>query len=169
MSADTSALPAAPVPAPGRQLAPAALADYARTLGALPELWEPAVLFTRPERFWLRLDRGAHHEVWLLSWLPGQGTEIHSHGGSSGAFTVVRGELTEGTFAAGEPVADAVVRRLPTGGVRGFGPRHIHQVSNEGSEPAVSVHVYSPALPEMTYYAPDAAGRLAFSRTEASA
>ena len=32
---------------------------------------------------------------WLLSWLPGQGTGLHDHGGSAGAFAVVRGTLHE--------------------------------------------------------------------------
>lgn len=42
--------------------------------------------------------------------------------------------------------------RLPTGGIRSFGPRHIHQVHNENDSPAVSIHAYSPALATMSYY-----------------
>jgi hypothetical protein len=43
-------------------------------------------------------------------------------------------------------------RELVSGTLRPFGSRHVHQVSNEGVEPAVSLHVYSPALVEMHQY-----------------
>jgi Cysteine dioxygenase type I len=43
-------------------------------------------------------------------------------------------------------------RELVAGTLRSFGSRHIHQVSNRGVEPAVSVHVYAPSLVEMHYY-----------------
>lgn len=39
--------------------------------------------------------------------------------------------------------------------LRAFGTKHIHRVTNNGVEPAVSVHVYAPALVEMTTYAED--------------
>jgi hypothetical protein len=38
------------------------------------------------------------------------------------------------------------------GAGRGFARGHIHHVSNEGERPAVSVHVYGPALTAMTRY-----------------
>ncbi|MGY1434602.1 cysteine dioxygenase [Streptomyces reniochalinae] len=114
-------------------------------------LWTALVRFTTPERFYTRLAHSDTHEVWLLTWLPGQGTDIHDHGGASGAFGVVQGELSERTFALGAAVPPSP-RRLPTGGVRSFGPRHIHQVHNDSDSPAVSIHAYSPALAAMTYY-----------------
>ena len=49
--------------------------------------------------------------------------------------------------------------RLRDGGARRegegrtFGSRHIHTVANLGDRPALSVHVYSPALRGMTRYA----------------
>ena len=43
-------------------------------------------------------------------------------------------------------------RRVVTGGVRLFGPRHLHRVVNTDAVPAVSVHVYAPSLTEMTEY-----------------
>ncbi|WP_243740954.1 hypothetical protein [Streptomyces sp. 8K308] len=80
----------APVAAPRT---PNELADTVRWFAARQELWRPRVGFTAPERFYLRLERTADHEVWLLTWLPGQGTEIHDHGGASGSFGVVQGTL----------------------------------------------------------------------------
>jgi hypothetical protein len=46
-------------------------------------------------RWYLRLALTDRVEVWLLTWTPGQGTRPHDHGGASGAYTVMAGELTE--------------------------------------------------------------------------
>ncbi|WP_049565134.1 cysteine dioxygenase [Streptomyces sp. SBT349] len=151
-----------PAPSPA-VVTPAQLAGTARSFAARRELWEPLVRFTRSERFYRRLERTADHEVWLLTWLPGQGTEIHDHGGSSGSFTVVRGALSERSFASPEPTT----RRLETGAVRPFGPRYIHEVTNRGTEPAVSIHAYAPALTAQNYYGWAADGGLSLLRTEA--
>ncbi len=86
--------------------------------------------------------------------MPGQGTDWHDHGGSAGAFTVVRGALTE-EHARPEPDGSASVaatRSLGTGSLRPFGARHVHRVTNTGLEPAVSIHVYAPALTRMNGY-----------------
>jgi predicted metal-dependent enzyme (double-stranded beta helix superfamily) len=93
------------------------------------------------------------HEVWLLSWLPGQRTALHDHGGATGAFTVVLGALTErvvGTAEGGRTVE--VLHPLAAGQSRAFGPHYVHQVSNEGADPAVSIHVYRPSRAAMTSY-----------------
>ncbi len=50
-------------------------------------------------------------QVWLLSWLPEQGTPLHDHGTSAGAFTVVRGTLTERVVAGRAAAASRVHRR----------------------------------------------------------
>ena len=34
-------------------------------------------------------------DVWLISWVPGHSTELHDHGGSLGALTVLSGALHE--------------------------------------------------------------------------
>ena len=95
-------------------------------------------------------------QVWLLSWLPGQGTPLHDHGNSAGAFAVARGTLTEKVVAGGGPgrprETDTV---LPTGRLRFFGAHHVHQVTNRHDEPAVSVHVYAPRLTVMNTYRVD--------------
>ncbi|MFF4891051.1 cysteine dioxygenase [Micromonospora chersina] len=120
-----------------------------------PTRWPVSLRFDRAERWYARLAADDGHEVWALSWLPGQGTDLHDHGGSSGAFLVVAGSLVEETVAGGR----LRPHRLAAGAGRRFGPRHVHVVTNRGDWPAVSVHVYRPALRRMTRYRL-AAGRL---------
>jgi predicted metal-dependent enzyme (double-stranded beta helix superfamily) len=115
---------------------------------AAPDDWPLAPRFDPARRWYHRLSGPDDElEVWLLSWLPGQGTDWHDHGGSGGAFVVVRGELTEHS-ADGERTQ----RLHRAGHGRAFGPHHIHQITNNGRMPAVSVHVYLPKLTSMTRY-----------------
>jgi hypothetical protein len=41
---------------------------------------------------------------------------------------------------------------LRAGATLGFGADHVHDVTNESDEHALSLHVYSPALTSMTFY-----------------
>jgi predicted metal-dependent enzyme (double-stranded beta helix superfamily) len=131
-------------------------AQIARRLADAPDLWRPLVRFDATTRFATRLVTAEDHEVWLLTWLPGQGTGWHDHGGSAGAFATVQGVLTEQHARPGRDGGPAEVvagaRRLVAGGVRPFGPQHVHHVVNADSQPAVSIHVYAPSLTEMTEY-----------------
>jgi mannose-6-phosphate isomerase-like protein (cupin superfamily) len=123
--------------------------EVARAYASTPDDWPLAPRYNAAHRWSHRLAATDDVEVWLLTWLPGQGTEVHDHGGSAGAFVVVEGELTEETFAGVRPAA----RQLATGDGRRFGPHHVHRVTNNGARPAVSIHVYGPALTTMTRYA----------------
>ena len=129
----------------------------ARDLGRLAEHYASRPLtprFDPTHRWYSRLARADDHEVWLLTWLPGQGTDLHDHGGSSGAFTILDGVLIEQTPTR-QPPAPLAERRYGPGATRRFGPHHVHRMVNAGSVPAVSMHVYSPALTRMTRYAVD--------------
>jgi predicted metal-dependent enzyme (double-stranded beta helix superfamily) len=125
------------------------LAELVRAAAADDD-WAGLVRFTRHERWYRRLAQEDNHEVWLLTWLPGQRTGFHDHCGSAGAFTVVRGGLQEYTMRPGSVVP--AVRDLRTWGVRSFGPRHVHEVVNASAVPAVSIHAYSPPLAAMRRY-----------------
>ncbi len=113
-----------------------------------PEL-ERQVGLDATERSWRRLDATDHLEIWLIRWPVGSSTGWHDHLQSEGAFLTVKGELAEQSWT-GATVAD---RYLWEGEGRSFGSHHIHNVTNLGEGPALSVHVYSPALRGMTRYA----------------
>jgi hypothetical protein len=124
------------------------LAVLVRSLAAQRALWVPKLKFTE-SRYWTRLPAPAGVDVWLLTWLPEQGTELHDHGESSAAFTVVAGILTE--LRADHQGRVSTVE-LGIGGVRTVEPGIVHDVNNNGELPAVSIHAYSPKLERMTYY-----------------
>lgn len=123
---------------------------------ARPDDWPVAPRFDPKRRWSYRLAEAVDHEVWLLTWLPGQDTDLHDHGGSAGAMLVLSGELTEETYqppgSAASTAPGLVPHTLPAGSGRRFGPHHIHRVVNHGGRRAVSLHVYGPALGTMTRY-----------------
>lgn len=125
------------------------LAQFAREYAANPLTWPVRPCFDPEQRWYHRIVTAADHEAWLLTWLPGQGTDLHDHGGSAGAFQVIQGELTEATVAGAPGRARLVEHRLPAGRTRAFGARHVHRVRNAAQVPAISLHVYSPALERM--------------------
>jgi predicted metal-dependent enzyme (double-stranded beta helix superfamily) len=129
-----------------------------RSFAADPALWRPLVRFDPAERVHTRLTSGPAWEAWVLTWLPGQGTLIHDHGGSSGAFVVVAGSLTEDTYGL-RRLTSPSIRALAVGRVRAFSQHHVHRVTNAGTSPTISVHVYAPGITSMTTYA-GAGGRL---------
>jgi predicted metal-dependent enzyme (double-stranded beta helix superfamily) len=115
-----------------------------------PARWWPHVRYQASDRYYTRVSTGESFEAWLLTWLPGQSTGLHDHGGSSGAFVVVKGVLTETTVSPDG--SHEVVRQLTHPRVRTFGDAHVHDVANRGLIPAISLHVYAPALTTMRRY-----------------
>jgi predicted metal-dependent enzyme (double-stranded beta helix superfamily) len=130
------------------RLSQARLSQIVGALAARPGGWGEVVRFEAGRRWYQRLELTDDHEVWLLSWLPGQSTGFHDHGHAAGAFAVAEGQVRERTVAAGhrQPVRNLTVAR---GSVRAFGPHYAHDVVNVFAEPAVTVHAYSPPLTAM--------------------
>lgn len=145
------------------------LAEFAAFFAAEVQAGKyPFVDFDEQERWHQRLYRDPRIDIWLISWLPTQGTELHDHGGSSGAFTVLSGTLTESVPCG---YADGRVQIRHTARAAGelvrFGRHYIHDVRNSDAEAAISVHAYSPPLTTMTYY-DIRSGELAATRTLAT-
>ena len=122
----------------------------------------PSSATTSTERFYHQLYRDPNIDVWLICWLPEQGTGYHDHDRSDGAVYVCRGSLSEDYFCRDE---DGWIREKTnlheTGGHFLFEAADIHGVRHAGEGPATSVHVYSPALWRMGHYDPDSRGVLA--------
>jgi hypothetical protein len=130
---------------------PDALRDLTTTVAA--ELTGPlldVLRFHSPHRWWARLALTEEVELWLLSWLPGQQTPPHDHGGAAGAFTVLVGELAETYRYPAGPIRSQLHR---SGSSVGFGHGRAHQVRNLGPAKAASVHAYSPPLVPTREYA----------------
>jgi predicted metal-dependent enzyme (double-stranded beta helix superfamily) len=129
-------------------LSQARLGQIVGALAAQPDGWGELVRFEAGHRWYQRLELTEDHEVWLLSWLPGQSTGFHDHGRAAGAFAVAQGQVRERTVATGHR---PLVRNLTVarGSVRTFGPNYAHDVVNTFAEPAITVHAYSPPLTAM--------------------
>jgi predicted metal-dependent enzyme (double-stranded beta helix superfamily) len=154
--------------APAGRVAVRELRAACERLAAREHVWRPLLRFDPDARWYTRLATAPGWEAWLLTWLPGQATGPHDHGGSAGAFRVLQGLITErtpiGPVQDGAPVAWRR-RVLVAGSTRSFGPDHVHDVAT-GTVPAVSLHVYGPALERMTRWDVDRGGRLVRLGTE---
>ena len=133
------------------QWTPRELRDLTATVAA--ELTSPllnVLHYGHSRRWWTRLALTSGVELWLLSWLPGQGTGPHDHGGAAGAFTVLLGELAEDYRYPSGPI-----RHLghTVGNAIGFGAGRAHDLGNAGTSPTASVHAYSPPLVPTREYA----------------
>ena len=136
---------------PGRLLGARQLGDLVRRVAASPAEWLTRVRLNPVGRWYERIHLDDSHEVWVISWLPGQATGFHDHGGSAGAFAVVWGTLMERRMAGGQETGHVLAKPVGAGGARAFGPRYIHDVRNAAAAAvAVSVHAYSPPIPQMT-------------------
>lgn len=148
----------------------------------LPEGGVPAA-----ERWFTRIRGDDELDVWLISWVPGRATELHDHGGSLGALTLLSGTLNEFRWdgrglrrrrldagdQAGFPlgwVHDVVwAPRLAAGSVAGPGAGLVSVPPSTGAapvQPTLSVHAYSPPLTAMSYYEITDRNTLRRQRTE---
>jgi predicted metal-dependent enzyme (double-stranded beta helix superfamily) len=138
-------------PAP-RALTLDELAAVTRRFAAEVEAGEHQVRADTTQRWHVRLHADDDVDVWLISWTATQGTELHDHGGSAGAFTVVEGELTESVWAGPKGAGRLLDLARSEGETVVFGTHYVHDVVNRASATAVSVHAYSPPLRLMHYY-----------------
>ena len=176
VSAQPAVLPSAVPPSPRRPACGCPTCCTPPT--ATPTTCSPAATTTccrpaacpRGDRWYTRLHGDDELDIWLISWVPDHSTELHDHGGSLGALTVVSGALRETRGTArrcGAVASERAIRRRsrwagcttscgrPTGPV-GSGPRR----------PTLSVHAYSPPLTAMSYYEVTERNTLRRKRTE---
>jgi len=132
-------------------------------------------------RWFTRIHGDDELDVWLISWVPGHPTELHDHGGSLGALTVLSGSLNEFRWDG----RGLRRRRLDAGDQAGFPLGWVHDVvwaprpvpgpvsrpvagpaTTGKAQPTLSVHAYSPPLTAMSYYEITDRNRLRRGRTE---
>ena len=140
--------------------------DHLLPKGGIPE----------SKRWFTRIHGDEELDVWLISWVPGRSTELHDHGGSLGALTVVSGSLNEYRWDG----RGLRRRRLDAGDQAGFPLGWVHDVvwalspvpepaavaPDLSVQPTLSVHAYSPPLTAMSYYEVSDRNRLRRQRTE---
>lgn len=142
-----------PVQRPAPALDPQAptahdLALLVRRVAVEPRLWRPHVRFDAGRhRTLIGSPRGI--DVWLLTWLPSQGSELHDHGDSAAAYAVVGGALTE---VRADDAIGVWSTPLQAPAVRVVEPGAVHAVRNDLVAPALSLHAYGPRLSRTTYY-----------------
>lgn len=99
--------------------------------------------------------RRENYELLVLTWAPGQGSVAHDHSGSLCGLKVIVGDLTEQHFKTGP---DGQVRRS-TAQHAGVGQILIdpgvivHALRNDSDKLLITLHIYSPPLPEVRRYA----------------
>lgn len=90
--------------------------------------------------------------IWFLNWRQGDSTRPHDHFGSSVAFGVSRGEVSETVFHKTEA---KLSRTLKKGKTAAAGANYEHNVINNAKDTASSVHAYHPPLRRVDYYGDD--------------
>jgi uncharacterized RmlC-like cupin family protein len=120
-----------------------------------PDSWQPLVRFDAGSRHWARLVAPPGIDLWLLTWLPDQATDLHDHGDAAAAIRVVRGQLSE---TRPDPQGRLTSRSLTAGATYDVPAGVIHDVLNPGTERAVSLHAYAPRLTHMTFWSAGPAG-----------
>lgn len=121
------------------------------------------------DRWFVRLHGDDEVDIWLISWVPGHRTELHDHGGSLGALTLLSGSLDEFRWD-GQRLRR---RRIEAGDQAAFPLGWVHDVLwappaavAAPADPTLSVHAYSPPLTVMSYYEVTGQHTLRRKRTE---
>lgn len=126
---------------------------------------QPAGGLPTDSRWYSRLHADDELDVWLISWVPGHTTELHDHGGSLGALTVITGALDEFRWNG----VQLLRRHLDAGDQAAFPLGWVHDVGAADEQPTLSVHAYSPPLTAMSFYEVTARRGLRRTRTELTA
>jgi Cysteine dioxygenase type I len=138
------------VPRPrGRDLSGPELEAFVAELADRPELWIHLVKHDSSQRVYEELLSDDHVTAWLICWMDDHDTGFHDHDVSAGAVAVVSGAVREERLTIAGPPA---VRNVAVGASFHFSPADIHRVRHAGSDPAVTLHVYSPPLLRMGSY-----------------
>jgi predicted metal-dependent enzyme (double-stranded beta helix superfamily) len=144
----------------GRDLSDEQLLVVANEIAARPALWSHHIEHDSAHRTYTQLLRDEHLDVWLLCWSHDHDTGFHDHDLSAGAVAVVSGSVREERLVLGRPPDAPLASIARAGSSFAFGASDIHRVLHAGTEPAVTIHAYSPPLVRMGSYAIEPNGQL---------
>lgn len=122
-----------------------------------PDLWQPLTVADPERRRYRLLYEDSRIDLWVLSWMPGQGTGFHDHDLSGVGLAVAQGQVIERQMLL---PTGATRLQLKAGDTRRGGPGYIHSVGWGEGEPAVTIHAYSPPLIRVGQFRVDDAGVL---------
>lgn len=128
------------------------LLAFVSELADRPELWIHLVRHDPKQRVYEELCSDEHLTAWLICWSEDHDTGYHDHDVSCGAVAVVGGRVREERLTIEGP-DHPVSRTFKAGQSFHFSAADIHRVRHAGSDPAVTLHVYSPPLSRMGAYA----------------
>ncbi|HST54488.1 MAG TPA: hypothetical protein VLJ42_01160 [Solirubrobacteraceae bacterium] len=138
------------VPRPrNRDLTGPELQTFASELASRPELWIHLVKHDFSRRVYEELLSDEHVTAWLICWMDDHDTGFHDHDVSAGGVSVVGGRVREERLTIGGASRNRV---FVAGESFHFSAADIHRVRHAGSDPAVTLHVYSPPLLRMGAY-----------------
>jgi predicted metal-dependent enzyme (double-stranded beta helix superfamily) len=144
----------------GQDLTDEQLLVVANQIADRPALWSHYIEHDPTHRTFKQLLRDEHLDVWLLCWSHDHDTGFHDHDLSAGAVAVVSGSVREERLVLGRSPNTPISRLAHAGSSFTFGASDIHRVLHAGTEPAVTVHAYSPPLVRMGSYTIEPSGQL---------
>ncbi len=145
-------LPAGDGPIPTDQLA-----ALSTQVAERDDLWRPLVVADPNRRRYRLLYEDDRVDVWLILWMPGQGTGYHDHAISGVGIAGAEGVAVEKQMTLPSGSLDVEIRK----GVTREGPAgYIHSVAHAEGTPAITIHSYSPPLLEVGQYRVDDDGVL---------
>ena len=133
------------------------LAAISQGVAERPDLWEPLRVGDATRRRYRLLYEDDRIDLWVLCWMPGQGTGFHDHDASGVGIAVASGMVVERQMLL---PSGATRLELRPGDTRQGPPGYIHSAGWGEGEPAVSIHSYSPPLLKVGQYKVNDAGIL---------
>ena len=133
------------------------LRRFATELAESPERWRHLVRHAEDVRVYAQIWDDEDVNAWVICWSQDQDTGFHDHDESAAAIAVVSGRVREDRLTlSGQPLS----REIGPGATFTLPPVAIHRVLHAGSEPAVTIHAYSPPLRRTGAYRVGADGSL---------
>jgi quercetin dioxygenase-like cupin family protein len=134
--------------------------DLARNVSARHSLSLEKMLRETPPsedgRAYVKLYEDGNMTIWAIQWKKGQGTPIHDHVTSGAGVHCFLGRIVEERWVSTDQ--NARTRELGSGQNVSVPAGQAHRIYNKEDLTAMSVHVYSPPLKEMTYYVENSRG-----------